>query len=264
MPAADLVATTQGRFSLVLAELSGEAYTLGVLLEDPSTDSLHIRLRRDWESFASEEDTEVLELLGDQLVQYAREMGAAGLFQKLEADLSQTIRITDRREVLVEDFDRALNRLYREHVPSKVLQFKTHVPRYTLRVAAGIFLDNAPAEVDDWVEAPDGLRITPDLFAAPIAGHSMEPVIPGGSLCLFRFGVTGSRQGRLVLVEDPTSGGQNQYTVKRYSSEKRETDSGWAHTRIHLESLNPGYPSWDLDPEENKYRIVAEFVRVLE
>jgi phage repressor protein C with HTH and peptisase S24 domain len=35
-------------------------------------------------------------------------------------------------------------------------------------------------------------------------------------------------------------------------------------TRIRLESLNPDYPSWDLDPDEDKYQIVAEFVCVLE
>ena len=40
-------------------------------------------------------------------------------------------------------------------------------------------------------------------------------------------------------------------------------DEGWRHGRIRLESLNPGYPSWDLDPDEEKYRIIAEFVRVL-
>ena len=39
------------------------------------------------------------------------------------------------------------------------------------------------------------------MFVARIAGRSMEPRIPDGSLCVFRAGVTGSREGRLVLVE---------------------------------------------------------------
>jgi hypothetical protein len=30
-----------------------------------------------------------------------------------------------------------------------------------------------------------------------------------------------------------------------------------------LESLNPAYPSWDLDQDEDKYEVLAEFVRVL-
>jgi phage repressor protein C with HTH and peptisase S24 domain len=52
--------------------------------------------------------------------------------------------------------------------------------------------------------------------------------------------------------------------VKRYKSEKAASEAGWRHDRIRLESLNPDYPSWDLDPDEEKYRIIAEFVRVLE
>ncbi len=39
------------------------------------------------------------------------------------------------------------------------------------------------------------------MFVAEIAGHSMQPTIPDGSLCVFRYGVAGSREGRLVLVE---------------------------------------------------------------
>ena len=56
----------------------------------------------------------------------------------------------------------------------------------------------------------------------------------------------------------------NQYTVKRYKSEKRVTEDGFVQTRIRLESLNPAFPSWDLDTEEDKYQVIAEFVRVLE
>jgi hypothetical protein len=59
--------------------------------------------------------------------------------------------------------------------------------------------------------------------------------------------------------------------VKRYRSEKAASrekapaaEAEWRHTRIRLESLNPEYPSWDLDPEADKYRIIAEFERVLE
>ena len=102
------------------------------------------------------------------------------------------------------------------------------------------------------------------MFVAQIAGHSMEPLIPDGSLCVFRRGVTGSREGRLVLVENLESGGNDRYTVKRYQSEKIQHGEEWRHARIRLESLNPDYPSWDLDPDEEKYRILAEFVRVLE
>jgi phage repressor protein C with HTH and peptisase S24 domain len=164
----------------------------------------------------------------------------------------------------VQDFNRAIDRLYRRHVQSNVLQFRTHLPRYTLQVAAGMFLENEEVTEEGWVEAPEELRLTPEMFVAQIAGHSMEPLIPDGSLCVFRRGVTGSRQGRLVLVENLETSGNNRYTVKRYKSEKAASEAGWRHDRIRLESLNPDYPSWDLDPDEEKYRIIAEFVRVLE
>ena len=65
-------------------------------------------------------------------------------------------------------------------------------------------------------------------------------------------------------LENLEATGNNRYTVKRYKSEKSSTGEGWKHQRIRLESLNPDYPSWDLDPEEEKYRIIAEFIRVLD
>jgi phage repressor protein C with HTH and peptisase S24 domain len=150
-------------------------------------------------------------------------------------------------------------------VPSEVLQFRTHLPRYSLAVAAGPFLTN-PEDVtaEEWIEVPEDLKLDPDMFVARIQGHSMEPRIPDGSLCIFRRNVVGSRNNRLVLVRNSELADDNQYTVKRYKSEKRYSEDGFEQTRIRLESLNPVYPSWDLDPEEDKYQIVGEFVQVLE
>ncbi len=261
-----LVETQASRFAIVRVALPGRAVeSAGVLLEDPSTDVLHLRFRRDWDSLAEEDDLEILEALADDLAAKAREMGARELLAFLDANLSNTIQLSEIESVIVEDFDRALNRLYRAHVPSKVLEFRTHLPRYSLRVAAGKFLENEEVNADGWIEVPGDLRLTPDLFVARIEGHSMEPLIPDGSLCVFRHGVAGSRQGRLVLVEDTAAGGNNRYTVKRYVGEKaRDGEGGWRHTRIRLESLNPDYPSWDLEPEDGKYRILAEFQRVIE
>ncbi len=158
-----------------------------------------------------------------------------------------------------------LNDLYREHVPSEVLPFRTHLPRFSLAVAAGPFLTN-PEDVtaEDWIEVPADLRLDENMFVARIQGHSMEPRIPDGSLCVFRRNVVGSRQNRLVLVRNSELADDNQYTVKRYKSEKSYADDGFAQTRIRLESLNPAYPSWDLDEEESKYQVIAEFVAVLD
>jgi SOS-response transcriptional repressor LexA len=257
------VMTQSAAYGVLQMELpGGELTNIGVLLEDPATNSVHIRLRRDWDVIADETDGEVLELLADDLAQRASEMGASTFFAMLEDTLSNAIRITDRVQTIVDDFDRALNRLYREHVQSNVLRFMTHLPRHSLQVAAGKFLENQEVTEDGWEEVPESLRLTPDMFIATIVGRSMEPLIPDGSSCVFRYGVTGSRRNRLVLVEDSTTSGDNKYTVKKYQSEKSDEED-WRHTRIRLESLNPDFPSWNLDPEEEKYRIIAEFVQVL-
>ena len=262
---ATAIATRRGQFSVVQAELPEHGLVnLGVLLRDPESDSLHLRFRRDFDTLAEEEDLEVLEELAGDLNSKATEMGAERLFDYLESTLSASLRITDRGPVLVDDFSRTLERLYRQHVQSNVLKFRTHLPRYSLQVAAGPFLENREVTEEGWVEAPEGLRLEKAMFVAQIAGHSMEPLIPDGSLCVFRRGVTGSREGRLVLVENLETTGNNRYTVKRYHSEKAESGGEWRHARIRLESLNPDYPSWDLDPEEEKYRILAVFVRVLD
>ena len=266
--ASTVVNTGAARYSLLMVELPGqETITAGVLLEDPATDRVHIRLRRDWERIDPDE-AEVLAFLEDDLLARAAEEGATKFFARLEDTLSNTIRVSDRREAMVEDFPRALARLYREHVRSEAQPFVTHLPRYSLAVAAGPFLDNRVIEEasDDqvWEEAPVGLRLTREMFVAEIMGHSMEPLIPDGSLCVFRRGVTGSRQGRLVLVEALGEAGGDRYTVKRYRSEKGQNDAGeWTHERIRLEPLNPAFEAWDLDPQEDRYRILAEFVAVL-
>jgi phage repressor protein C with HTH and peptisase S24 domain len=232
---------------------------LGILLQDPVTDSLHVRLRRDLESLADDEALEVLSALADDLAQKAQELGAGKLFEYLEGTLSGAIRVTDREEVLVSDFDRALNQLYLKNVQSNVLEFRTHLPRYSLRAAAGKFLENQEVTEEGWIEAPQDLRLGPDMFVAEVSGQSMEPRIPDGSLCVFRYGVVGSRIGRLVLAEERGAAGNDRYAVKRYHRDPTKSER-----MITLQSLNRAYPDWNLGPEEEKYRILAEFVRVLD
>jgi phage repressor protein C with HTH and peptisase S24 domain len=250
---------------IISLELPGASpLNAGVLLEDPSTDRLWVRLRRDWDEFVPEE-AEVLAAMEYDLAAKAQELGAKELFRYLEDTLSNVLVVQNRGEVLVDDFERALARLYRENVQATVRPFVTHLPRYSLAVAAGKFLENQEVSEDGWEEAPSDLRLTRELFVARIQGRSMEPKIPDGSLCVFRQGVTGSRQGRLVLVEQLGGGANDRYTVKRYASEKAQREDGtWSHERITLIPLNPDFEAWTLDPEEEKFRIVAEFVRVLD
>jgi phage repressor protein C with HTH and peptisase S24 domain len=259
-------APKSGEYSLLLSDLPEHGVeTLGVLLLDPSSDILYVRLRRDWDRFASEEEAEVLAELEDDLQTWARQEGGAAVLQRLETDASNSLRVTDREAVTARNFDQKLSELYRQHVPAQVLEFRTHLPRYSLSVAAGPFLTN-PEDIsaEEWIETPPDLKLDEGMFVAEIRGHSMEPKIPNASLCVFRRNVVGSRNNRLVLVRNSELADDNQYTVKRYKSEKQVTEDGFVQTRIRLESLNPAYPSWDLDEEEGKYQIMAEFVRVLE
>jgi SOS-response transcriptional repressor LexA len=263
------ITTTQlGRLSILQLEMPGNVpVSAGVLLEDPANDRLYLRLRRDWDVIAPAE-AEVLSELESDLAAKARELGAARVLDQLQDTLSNTLTISAPREVAVEDFSRAVQRLYRELVPATVRPFVTHLPRYSLAVAAGKFLENHEVSEEGWEETPSELTPTPAMFVARIVGRSMEPRIPDGSLCVFRAGVAGSREGRLVLVEYLGGGTNDRHTVKRYHSTKRQRPDGaddatWDHATIRLEPLNPEFEAWELDPEEDRFRIVAEFVQVL-
>ena len=143
-----------------------------------------------------------------------------------------------------------------------------HVPLYSIRAAAGRFLENAEAEEEGWVEVPGALRA--GMFAIRITGHSMEPAIPDGALAVFRADpagapLPGSREGKIVLAQlheatDPEGGGS--LTVKRYHSEKVAEDDEWRHTRIVLQSLNREVVDIELTPDQD-VDVIAEFVTVL-
>jgi SOS-response transcriptional repressor LexA len=260
-----MVSTHAARFSILQLAVPGEApVNAGVLLADLGADRLHVRLRRDWEMILPEE-AEVLAEMEPGLEIQSSELGAVRLLEQLTDTLSNLFRITTPREVMVEDFERALGRLYREHVQSRVQPFRTHLPRYSLAVAAGKFLENEEVTEEGWEEIPAALRAQTGMFVARVVGRSMEPRIPDGSLCVFRAFGAGSRDGRLVLVEFLGGGTNDRYTVKRYQSAKvQRADGTWEHERIRLEPLNPEFDAWDLNPEENRFRIVAEFVAVLD
>ena len=253
-------------YSLLQACLPGRpAANIGVLLVDPSSDRLHSKLRRDWDAIADPDDAEVFEHLRADLASRAASIGAAALLEELESSLSNAIQITDREAVEVADFRAELNRIFHEHVQkAEVLPFRTHLPVYTLKAAATRFGGDMEVEPADWTEAPEGLRLTGDMFVAQVVGRSMEPLIPDGAYCIFRASATGTRQGKYLLIRHrgvSASGGE--YTVKRYTSTKRTGDDGWEHAVIRLEPLNPEFDSFDL-ANDDEFTVVGEFVRVLE
>jgi len=235
----------------------------GVILIDPATDRGWIRLRNRFD--ADPEDAEILAAIEADLNIRLAELGGEACLSWLEDCLSNVIRIADRQTVAVDAFTRVLDRLFSEHVEELEVQpFVTHLPLYSLRAAAGGLGEEMESVAEDWIRAPEGVKLSNDLFVAHVAGRSMEPRIPDGSLNLFRFHPVGSRQGKIVLIQrfgvlDETA----RYTVKRYTSTKIETAEGeWRHGEIRLEPLNPECPAWNLQPDE--FAVVAEWLRVID
>jgi SOS-response transcriptional repressor LexA len=163
----------------------------------------------------------------------------------------------------VNSFSREADRIFERHVESlPVERYHTHLPLYSLRAAAGKFGADEEVREEDWVRAPEGLRLTEGMFVAHVEGHSMEPRIRDGSLNIFRAPVVGSRQGKIVLVE--LMGVHERFTVKRYTSKIAQAgEDEWRHERIRLEPLNPAYEAFDLTPDQIKY-VAAEWMQTLE
>ena len=200
------------------------------------------------------------------LAEYLRSRLRAGS-RPLDADdvkVSPTVRVGSRSSVI------PLRRVTKEERDAGVVA----APVIDLRFAAGAFSDAQALEesADEWVALPDWVRPQPGLFVAQVVGESMNRRIPNGAWCLFRANPTGTRQGKVVVVQhrsiaDPETGGR--YTVKLYTSEKAPVEGGgWRHERITLrpDSDRPGYQPIELaaNDDEGDLRVIAEMLTVLD
>lgn len=262
---------------LEVSVAGGTPVPCGILLVDRASDELTLRLRPTGEIHElcglEEQEADILDCLGEDLRQKAGEAGGAALLDFFEQSLSGFLRISDRTAItFAGSAERAAERLYDSFVDAVIRPFETHLPLYGLRAAATKFGDSQATgeetgEEEAWVRVrsgPAGKRLTAGMFVARVVGRSMEPLIPDDSFCIFRAGVTGSRQGRYLLIEKfGESDFASRYTVKRYTSRKSaEAEEGsWEHTRIRLEPLNREFEAFELGPEQ--FRVVAEFVEVL-
>jgi SOS-response transcriptional repressor LexA len=264
MPAAviPIRARCQGEYVLLQLALPGQpVHNVGVLLLDTASEQCQFRLRRHWDDLAGAEDAEYLASLDRDFRDKIAEMGAHRFLESLEDSLSHILLVTERQAVPVDSFSRVADRLFEQHVePLPVERYRTHLPLYTLRAAAGKFGADEEVEEEDWVRAPEGMRLTEGMFVAHVEGRSMEPRIADRSLNLFRAPVVGSRQGKIVLVE--LLDVHEKYTVKRYTSKKVFRDEEWEHESIRLEPLNPEFEPLDLEPD--RLRVIAEWICTLE
>ncbi len=235
----------------------------GILLADRETDELTLRLR-DLSAFEEldEQAFDILSALPADLELKGREMGGSRLMAWLEDSLSGFLRITDREPVACTDANATVDRLFDEYVDSTVRPFVSHLPVYSLRAAATKFGEGMDSELEGWVRAPERLRLSEGMFVAYVVGRSMEPLIPDGSACIFRAPVTGSRRGRLLLIEKSgESEFSSRYTVKRYARQGALVEGAEREGAIRLEPLNREFPAFDLTADE--FRVIAEFVQVL-
>jgi superfamily II DNA or RNA helicase/SOS-response transcriptional repressor LexA len=152
------------------------------------------------------------------------------------------------------DFDTALN---------------NPIPLYDFYAAAGTFSEMQTENEFTLIEGPDNLKNNNNYFACKIIGESMNRVIPNGSVCLFKPYTGGSRNGKIVLVENIDIQDQDfnsAFTIKTYSSEKVVTEEGYEHKSIILRpnSFDTSYKNIIINEENGpNMRVVGEFVSII-
>jgi type III restriction enzyme len=190
--------------------------------------------------------------------------------RKLEAALSSAVRsLADLSDALIRgrpESQLSLISLDDERVKREA--FKTLLPLYSLKAAAGYFGKGEAVEPEAWVAAEGLGRIDDRMFVCRAVGRSMEPTIHDGDYLIMRANPTGTRQGKIVLAQyrgpaDPETGGS--FTVKQYSSKKEiNSDGSWRHTKVTLSPTNPSYAPILLSARDaESAEIIAEFVTVL-
>ena len=141
------------------------------------------------------------------------------------------------------------------------------IPLYNFYAAAGSFSEMQSEKNFTLIEGTK--NNIQDYFACKIIGESMNRVIPNGSICLFKHYTGGSRNGKIVLVENIDIQDQDfnsAFTIKTYSSEKNVSDEGWGHTSIILRpnSFDESYENIIINEENGaEMRVVGEFIKVL-
>ena len=94
---------------------------------------------------------------------------------------------------------------FNDVIPEATIE-QGYLPIYDLQAVATTFKDQPIQKVIGW-KPMKGRKIGEHMFIAQVVGKSMEPTIPAGNWCLFRFDRGGSRHGIFLvesrLISDP-------------------------------------------------------------
>ena len=147
-------------------------------------------------------------------------------------------------------------------------EIKHTIPFYNFYAAAGSFSELQSEKTYTQMKVPEKYN-SKDYFACEVIGESMNRRIPNGSVCIFKKYSGGSRNGKIVLVENRNLYDQDfnsAFTVKTYSSRKSNSEEGWQHQEILLKphSFDTKFKDIVLDEENSEgMNIVGEFIDVL-
>ncbi|QVY67192.1 DUF3427 domain-containing protein [Polaribacter sp. Q13] len=156
--------------------------------------------------------------------------------------------------------------LGKKEVELKLSEFT--IPLYDFYAAAGSFSEMQDEREYNLTSAPEKYA-TDDYFACKVIGESMNKIIPNNSICIFKKNVSGSRSGKILLIENRDSFDpdfNSAFTVKTYSSEKTVSEEGWQHDAIVLKpnSYDKSFENIILNEDNiTEMRVIGEFVEVL-
>jgi superfamily II DNA or RNA helicase/HKD family nuclease/SOS-response transcriptional repressor LexA len=158
---------------------------------------------------------------------------------------------------------------YKIDIPETITDSKNTIPFYDFYAAAGNFSEMQDEKEYNLIHVQERYA-SDDYFACRVIGDSMNKTIPNNSICIFKKNVTGSRNGKILLIENRDSFDpdfNSAFTVKTYSSEKTITEEGYRHDSILLKpnSYDKSFKSIILDEESAKeMSVIGEFVKVLD
>jgi len=149
------------------------------------------------------------------------------------------------------------------------IKSKHTIPLFDFYAAAGSFSKLQSEKDFTEIEVEQKYSLDADYFACKVIGESMNKRIANGSICLFKKYSGGSRDGKILLIEnrdihDPDF--NSAFTVKTYSSQKIVAEEGWKHSVIVLKpnSYDESFKDIIINEENGKeMNVVGEFITVL-